>query len=220
MILFPSADPSDLTQNQYASTNKGRHVYLLEDHESFRMIIEKVLTVHGFIVHAFENPYDFLSLKSIEAPAVIVTDMRMPKMNGVELQAEIAARGRQIPFVFISGEASLDQGLKAMKQGAIEFLIKPFDIDELMKAVVKGFEQDIRHSNLLLLNKKQEDNLAKLTKRERDIYGLLLKSYNNNELAEATGLTINTIKDYKAKVMEKMGVKTLAELIRQNSEIK
>jgi FixJ family two-component response regulator len=182
-----------------------------------RQSIEKMLTFYGFEVHAFENPDDFLAHEFLEVPAVVITDMRLPNKSGVELQAEVLARGRNIPFVFVSGEATLNQGLTAMKQGALEFLTKPFDSDDLIKAVVRGIEQEMILVKSRAMHKDQEKCLESLTKREREVYDLLLQSYKNSELAEVTGLSINTIKVYKTKVMQKMRVNTIAELIRQKT---
>lgn len=201
-----------------ASAMNGHHVYLVEDDDAMRQILQSILHFIGYEVHAFENAKAFLDRELTEAPAVLVTDMRMPGLSGTELQNELLARGRNLPVIFISGESTVEQGILAMKQGAIEFLLKPFQRDDLINAVNRGIEMDIMNTQVLIHHGKLEHRLNSLTKREFEIYELLLKAYNNLELQEITGLKMNTIKDYKGKVMQKMGVTTLAELMQQRSQ--
>ncbi|SMC71508.1 response regulator transcription factor [Polynucleobacter kasalickyi] len=201
-----------------APAMNGHHVYLVEDDDAMRQILHSILSFCGYEVHAFQSAPAFLEQDHIETPAVVVTDMRMPGMSGTELQTELLARGRGLPVIFISGESTVEQSIIAMKQGAIEFLLKPFQRDDLIKAVARGIEKDIINTKELMNLEKLEQRLHSLTKREMEIYELLLNAYNNIELQEITGLKMNTIKDYKSKVMQKMDVTTLAELIQQRSK--
>jgi two-component system response regulator FixJ len=206
----------EFTVQNVSQGHVAEHVFVIDDDEGMRNTIRITLELLGYVVHAFEDPRSFLENDLIQAPAVVITDMRMPGMTGVDLQAELLARGRNIPLVFVSGQSSLEQGLVAMKQGALEFLIKPFSREDLIRAVVKGIAQDVKRLQSLNNQEKLALNLKNLTNSELEIYKLLLKGYNNNELVQATGLTLYTAKNYKAKVMQKMGVKSLAELMRQN----
>jgi FixJ family two-component response regulator len=201
-----------------ASAMNDHHVYLVEDDLAMRQILDSILSFCGYRVHAFENAQNFLEQELLESPAVVITDMRMPGISGTELQTELLARGHQIPIIFISGESTVEQSITAMKQGAIEFLLKPFQRNDLINAVVRGIEKDIIHTKELMNSKKLEQRLDSLTNREMEIYELLLRAHNNIELQEITGLKMSTIKDYKSRVMQKMAVTSIAELIQQRSK--
>ena len=111
-----------------------------------------------------------------------------------------------IPIIFISGEASIQQGIDAMKQGAIEFLVKPFEIDALLEAVNNAIRIELKEINLNLL-------IENLSPREREVYKLLLKGHNNQELIDKLHLSLPTVKQYKSEVMRKLNVKSLSKLI-------
>ena len=105
---------------QHAIQNSSKHIFLIDDDESMRVTLKGMLEFLGYQVHVFESAIEFLKISINIAPVVVITDMRMPDMSGLELQAELLKRGRQIPIIFISGESTLPQTISAMKQGAIE----------------------------------------------------------------------------------------------------
>jgi FixJ family two-component response regulator len=190
------------------------HVYIVEDDSNLRQALQRILTYHRYEVHAFENAQEFLALDSIKSPSVLITDMRLNGLSGEQLQKELLNRGHFLPIIFISGETTVQQTISAMKQGALDFLLKPFEIEDLINSVAKGIDKSISHTKSISYKNKLEISLQNLTKREKEMYFLLLEGYNNMELEKALNLKMNTIKDYKSKVMQKMGVETLAELIR------
>ena len=134
-----------------SSQNHSKHIFLIDDDESMRTVLKGMLEFLGFQVYVYASAIEFLKVSMKAAPAVIITDMQMPDMSGVELQAELLKRGRQIPIIFISGESTLPETISAMKQGAIEFLLKPFERDQLLSAVVRGLEQDVAYMRSYLL---------------------------------------------------------------------
>ena len=206
--------PTNKALNSQTQSSKAEHVFVIEDDDGMRHTIQVILKLLDYVVHAFKDPNEFLAIDFLEAPAVVITDMKMPSMTGIELQAELLARGQNIPIVFVSGQSSLEQGLMAMKQGALEFLVKPFSREDLIKAVVKGIAKDMERLQALNRSEKVALLLKTLTKSELEVFKLLEKGFNNQEIVQATGLTLYTAKNYKAKVMQKMGVKSLAELLR------
>ncbi|MDH6303340.1 FixJ family two-component response regulator, partial [Polynucleobacter sphagniphilus] len=113
-----------------------KHVFLIEDDASMRATLTSLLEFLGYRVYPFASAIEFLKIPLHVAPAVVITDMRMPDMTGVELQAELIKRGREVPIIFISAESTVAQSITAMKQGAIEFLVKPFERDALLDAVI------------------------------------------------------------------------------------
>ncbi|QWD27164.1 response regulator transcription factor [Polynucleobacter paneuropaeus] len=190
-----------------------QHIFVIEDDESMLETLSGVLTFLGYQVHLFSNPLEFLKTTIQVAPAIIITDMRMPDMSGVELQAELLKRGRQVPIIFISGESTVPQTISAMKQGAIEFLTKPFEREQLMQAVVRGLKQDAIEMHTHLERMAIEESLKGLAPRERQVFDLLSLGFNNAEIMARMGISLDTAKQYKSEVMRKLGLRSLSQLI-------
>ena len=181
------------------------YIYLVEDDVSQRESIESFLNFIGYNISSFSNANAFLKNK-IQRPGVLVTDMQMPDISGVELQEQLIQLNIDIPIIFISGEASISQSIKAMQQGAIDFLVKPFDADQLIQVVKKACGLDAKKIYL-------KELLETLSPRELEVYKLLNEGLNNNELIDKLKLSLPTVKQYKSEVMRKLKIKTLSELI-------
>jgi len=137
--------------------------------------------------------------------------MRLPDLNGVELYKALTDRGEDIPIIFISGESSIQQSIDAMKQGAIEFLVKPFDINDLTNAIEKATRLEHKRVNLKTL-------LKNLSPREKQVFDLLIQGLNNSELMKKINVSLPTAKQYKSEVMRKLGVKSLSELMNLSNQ--
>ncbi len=181
------------------------YIYLVEDNVSQRESIESILNFIGYNISSFSNANAFLKNK-IQRPGVLVTDMQMPDISGVELQEQLLQLNIDIPIIFISGEASISQSIKAMQQGAIDFLVKPFDADQLIQVVKKACGLDAKKIYL-------KELLETFSPRELEVYKLLNEGLNNNELIDKLKLSLPTVKQYKSEVMRKLKIKTLSELI-------
>ena len=181
-------------------------IYLIEDDASQRESIESLLVYKGYIVKSYSAANNFLKNVPFERPAIVISDIRLPDISGVELYQALIEKNINIPIIFISGEASIQQSIDAMKQGAIEFLVKPFEIDELINAITKAIHIELKEINLNLL-------IENLSPREREVYKLLLKGHNNQELIDKLHLSLPTVKQYKSEVMRKLNVKSLSKLI-------
>jgi two-component system, LuxR family, response regulator FixJ len=188
-------------------------IVLLEDDASMRTSLTQVLRFADHTVQAFSSALEFLALSASTRPTLLITDMRMPGMTGVELQAALLARGWDIPMIFISGESTVQQSVIALKQGAIEFLIKPFGRTELLSAVERGIAINIRQDQTALENTAYESQLRTLSRRERQVFELLAAGYSNAELVKTLGISLPTAKQYKAEVMRKLNLRSLSELI-------
>ena len=160
--------PEERSLNKLLNT-----VYLIEDSLEMRQSIENMLGFLGYKVISFSCGTDFLNAQIQDAPAVVVTDMRMPDISGVQMQAELIKRGRNIPIIFISGESTVSQSIQAMKQGAIEFLEKPFEREAFLGAIVRGLELDAKNMQSFLQKSAFEESLKVLSPRERDTFDLL-----------------------------------------------
>jgi FixJ family two-component response regulator len=208
----------DLNQRSFLSDSN--HVVLLEDDDFLRVDLKSLLELAGYVVHSYSNPLEFLSTPFNFAPAVIVSDMRMPGLSGVNLQSALLEINRVIPFIFISGESTDYQIIQSMKQGAIDFLIKPFNSDQLFTAINKGIELDRAFIREIIFQKDQAFILKKLSPRESQVYELLKKGYSNSELSQTLGISLETTKQYKQEVMRKLELKSLSELIKFSSQLK
>ena len=199
--------------NGQSGQNHSKHIFLIDDDESMRTVLKGMLEFLGFQVHVYASAIEFLKVSMQAAPAVIITDMQMPDMSGVELQAELLKRGRQIPSIFISGESTLPQTISAMKQGAIEFLLKPFERDQLLSAVVRGLEQDVAYMRSYVVQTTLAEGLKGLSPREREVFELLAIGFNNLQIQEKLNISLPTAKQYKSEVMRKLNLSSLAHLM-------
>jgi len=193
-------------------TSKGL-VFLVEDDDDLRMNLEFMLKHLGYEVSDFDSAVSFLQKARRHSPAVLVMDMRMPQMSGLDLHKALLERDWSLPIIYMSGESQSQEIIDAMKFGAIEFLWKPFPHSKLIQAIDKGLKQDAeRHEDqkrLLLA-----DSLHKgLNPREQSILSLMLLGHGNKYIASAKGLMADTIKKYRSQILSKMQVNSLAELL-------
>jgi two-component system, LuxR family, response regulator FixJ len=186
--------------------NKDVVIFLIEDDYSQRESIQSFLGFKGYDIQSFKSAEEFLGLPQIPRPSILITDMRLPHSSGVELHKQLTKLGLDIPIIFISGESSIQQSIDAMKQGAIDFLVKPFDTKDLTNAVEKAIYIELKKVNLMAL-------LKNLSPRENQLYELLLQGLNNSELMGKMNISLPTVKQYKSEVMRKLGTKSLSELI-------
>ena len=200
--------------------NSGKkYVFLVEDDDGLRSDLERALQFCGYTVFSFANPEQFLSEFKPLVPAVLVTDMRMPKLSGVQLQLELIEKGHKIPIIFISGESSDEQIVKAFKNGAFDFLLKPFSREAFLTTIVKAIEQDSIAMQELIRKSRLAEALKTLSPRELQVFHLLAKGYGNKELVEALGISLSTVKEYKSEVMYKLRLRSLAELIALSTSL-
>ena len=186
--------------------NKDVVIFLIEDDYSQRESIQSFLGFKGYDIQSFKSAEEFLGLPQIPRPSILITDMRLPHSSGVELHKQLTKLGLDIPIIFISGESSIQQSIDAMKQGAIDFLVKPLDIKDLTNAVEKAIYIELKKVNLMAL-------LKNLSPRENQLYELLLQGLNNSELMGKMNISLPTVKQYKSEVMRKLDTKSLSELI-------
>ena len=189
-----------------SKSDKKITIHLIEDDVSQRDSIESLLAFKGFITKSYSTAKDFLQTLPFERPAIVIADIQLPDISGVDLHRMLLEKNINSPIIFISGEASIQESIDAMKQGAIEFLVKPFEIDTLIAAVNNAIKIELKEINLNLL-------IENLSPREREVYKLLLKGHNNQELIDKLHLSLPTVKQYKSEVMRKLNVKSLSKLI-------
>lgn len=189
-----------------SKSDKKITIHLIEDDVSQRGSIESLLAFKGFITKSYNTAKDFLQTLPFERPAIVIADIQLPDISGVDLHRMLMEKNINPPIIFISGEASIQESIDAMKQGAIEFLVKPFEIDTLIAAVNNAIKIELKEINLNFL-------LKNLSPRELEVYNLLLQGLNNQELIDKLHLSLPTVKQYKSEVMRKLKVNSLSKLI-------
>ena len=189
-------------------------VYLIDDDNSMRDSLARMLRDVGYTVQDFESATSFLQNSLPVAPAVIVLDMQMPDLNGLDLMERLEKLVRETPIVFLSGQSHPQQIVKGLKKGALDFLFKPFNIDELLQAIDQALECDQKQLKRNLKDGEIKRNFNTLTPREKEVCTLLVEGLMNKEIAERLGTTDATIKVHKARVMEKMQAHSLQDLVK------
>jgi len=188
------------------SLNGKGSIYLIDDDALIRESLLDALGMMGFEVIEFSSAVLFFkNLMSIVRPSVIVLDMQMPDMTGIELQAQLLAQKILIPIIFISGESYPQQIITGMKQGAVDFLLKPFCLNELVAIVTTALEVDLTQSIY-------QNRFASLTTREKEVFVLLVKGNSNKAAACELNVSESMIKLHKARIMTKMQALSVREL--------
>jgi FixJ family two-component response regulator len=196
-----------------------KHIFLIEDDQALRLDLIDALQFAGYSVHDFGDPDQFLLEFRPLVPAVLITDMRMPNKTGIQLQEELVSKGHRLPIIFISGESTDQQIVKAFNNGAFDFLLKPFGREALFSVVAKAMEKDIIAMTDHIRKAQLTESLKILSPRERQVFELMAKGYGNKELVEALGVSLPTVKEYKSEMMYKLRLRSLAELMALNSSI-
>jgi len=199
--------------------NKG-HIYIIDDDLEMRNSLSRSLGFMGYDVHTFADPKDFLSLGKQYSPAVIVLDMRMKNTSGLELQKLLLEQKNIAPIVFISGESDKHEIIQAMKNGASDFLLKPFDLSDLEESIKQALQQCESQNAELELRAQYLEKYHSLTPREKEVCIHLIDGYKIKEISQRLGVTIATLKIHKARVMKKMDTTSTPILLRMIDSIK
>lgn len=194
--------------------NTSGHVYLVDDDESMRSSLGRMLRDLGYNVHDFAGAKAFIENSVPIAPAVILLDMQMPEMTGLDLQQELVRMGRKTPIVFVSGQSHPQQIVKGLKTGALDFLFKPFNLEDLLHSVAEAIEFDRRQLKRISNDVEVKRYFSTLTPREKEVCHLLVQGLLNKDIAVQLGTTDATIKVHKARVMEKMRADSLQALVK------
>ena len=195
-------------------SNPNPTVFVVDDDPSVRKALGRALQAAGLPVKTFESAQEFLKQDRPEGPACLVLDVRMPGLNGLDLQAELNARNLHTPIIFLTGHGDVPMSVKAMKRGAADFLTKPFQMESLLRAIQEALERDTRQRAARAGIAQVQDRLATLTPREREVLDLVVQGLLNKQIAAELGAAERTVKVHRGRVMQKMGVASVAELVR------
>ena len=196
------------------SRYEGLTVYIVEDDAAMRDSLLLMLGLLGFRAVSFESAEAFLNTCQDDWAGCIVVDLRLPGMSGLQLQAALRAKGKQLPFVIITGHGDVRSARAAFQSEAVDFIEKPFVEAELRAAIEKGLDQESRRIEDLHAGEDQALKLTKLTQREREVLELVGKGLHAKEIARSLNISARTVEVHKTHLMTKLEARNVSELVR------
>jgi len=196
-------------------TGSNATICVVDDDASIRESLTLLLTSVGYDVETYASAQEFLELEMLpKGPACILLDVRMPGLSGLDLQEELAPRSYVPPIIFITGHGDIPMSVQAMKKGAVDFLAKPFDDDDLIGAVKAALEKDAGVKGGALKREEVKKKLDSLTLREYEIMTYLITGMLNKQIAFDLGISERTVKAHRKQVFDKLEIHSIAELVR------
>lgn len=194
-------------------------VAIVDDDVRVLRSIGRALATHGYDVSSFASPMSLLANLSSLAPSCVIVDLLMPGLTGLDVQRSLRKSGSTWPVIFITGHGDIRTSVRAMLDGAVDFLTKPIDLDDLLQAVDRAVARSRsvreRDHRLELVRRRA----ASLTPRERQVFGLVVAGLLNKQIAANLGITEKTVKVHRGRVMQKMAVRSLADLVRAAGQL-
>lgn len=194
--------------------SERKRIHLVDDEESVRRSTSFMLRTSGYDVDTYGSGIDFLGKVGDARPGCILLDVRMPEMDGIEVQAELAKRGVKLPVIVLTGHGDVGTAVAAMKGGAIDFLEKPFDKDALVEALERGFERMAAGDAAAAGQADAERRIALLSPREQDVLRGLVRGHPNKTIAYDLGISPRTVEVHRANAMAKLEARSLSEALR------
>lgn len=193
-----------------------RLVYIVDDDAAVRESLAVLLEAKGCTARTFALARDFLAAAPTLRPGVLIADIRMPEMDGLELQQELTARSFQFPLIVITGHGDVPLAVRAMKAGAIDFIEKPFPTEAIIASIDAAMARVSESAQKDPLGATAAERIALLSPREREVLQGLLAGLPNKSIAYDLAISPRTVEIHRARVMEKMGARSLSELIRMS----
>jgi FixJ family two-component response regulator len=189
-------------------------VFLVDDDAGVLRALGRLLRVKGYEVRAYTSPHDFLADHDPTVPGCAVFDVAMPGLDGLGLQQRMAAGGSSRPIIFVTGKGDIPMSVRAMKAGAIDFLTKPVSDQSLLGAIARAEEQDGKSRQMQAEMSSIQARITTLTPREREVLTHVIAGRLNKQIAGDLGTVEKTIKVHRGRMMEKLGVRTIVDLMR------
>jgi len=195
-------------------------VFVVDDETSVRTALKRLIKSLGFKVETFDSAPAFLKHGPHDGPACLVLDVRMPRMSGIELQEQLTSAGLGMPIIFITGHGNIPMSVKAMKAGAVDFIEKPFEDQKLIDAINIAIKKSKKFRTAQAELKDIQRRVDSLTPREHEVFILVVSGMLNKQIAFDLGMSEKTVKVHRARVMDKMKAKSLADLVRMAERVK
>jgi FixJ family two-component response regulator/signal transduction histidine kinase len=220
-VALPSRPPGEAraARPAVAPRRETGAVFVIDDDPSMRRALERQLQGAGYRVETFDSAQAYLDRPAHDGAACIVSDVRMPGLSGLDLQASLAHSGRDLPIVFISGHGDVPTTVHAMKAGAVGFLAKPFTKDELLATVAEAVARGRKRASVRAESAELRSRYASLTAREREVFALVATGLLNKVVADRLGIAEKTVKIHRGRVMEKLAASSVADLVRMAERI-
>jgi len=195
-------------------------IFIVDDDPSVRESTELLLKSVGFNVKTFVSAQDFLKANLQEDLGCLILDVRMPGISGLDLQEKLVSAKAPLPVIFITGHGTVPMSVRAMKAGAVDFLQKPFEEQDLLDAINRAITQQRERKSKKNEADRLQQRLKALTSREYEVFSLLVTGMANKEIAHKLGTSERTVKAHRAQIMEKMNAGSLADLVRFAEKLK
>jgi FixJ family two-component response regulator len=203
-----------MTDNRPPITELNPTVVIIDDDDSVRKSLSRLLRLLEFRVEAYESAEQFLKIGNYQGIGCVILDVRMPGLSGMDLQDALIGLGYDLPVIFISGHGDIPMSVRAMKKGAVDFLTKPFDEEDLLAAVNKAIDRGKRAIIETAERRVILERIEMLTPREYELLPHVISGMLNKQIAFNLGIAEKTVKIHRGKIMEKLGAHSFAELIR------
>ncbi len=194
-------------------------VFVVDDDEAVRQALELLLESVGLAAQTHASAEDFLRAYDASRPGCLVLDVRMPGTSGLALQELLAAKGVDIPIIFITGHGDVSTAVRAMKAHAFDFIEKPFNDQDLLDRIHEAILQDARRRQVSALSTEIAERVATLTRREREIMAMIVEGKTGKIMASALQISEKTVQTHRARVMEKMRAQSVAELVKMAARV-
>lgn len=188
-------------------------VFIIDDDDATRKSLERLLRAEGIRTRSFSSARDYLTREHYHGVGCILLDINMPGISGIELQARLVELGEELPIIFLTGYGNIPLSVEAMKRGALDFLTKPVDEADLLPIIMQALDHHRSIREAAGIRESIEGRLASLTPREKEVMLELIKGAPNKIVADHLQIAIKTVKVHRAHLLEKMGVRSVAELL-------
>ena len=189
-------------------------IFVVDDDDAVRDSLRLLLETQNYQVQTFASGEEFLEQYNPNLVSVLITDVRMPGMSGLQLQEQLIERKATLPIIFITGHGDVNMAVSTMKKGAVDFIEKPFNLDEINPVITRFLDQAYEQMQEALSLQEVDDLLARLTGREEQVLERIVAGRLNKQIADDLSISIKTVEAHRANIMEKLEVSTVADLMK------